>query len=298
MTPAYSTYSTSDTARLSATSTNEDTPTSHPLSAGRSPWAESYTRPQGPEYLGSFTLPAPPLHVLPWNLHNRPLSGIGERCRSSPSTFGPTAHTIDWPDPREFRNNGSFLSSNYPEPPLLESNFTPTGPYQPGLGPELGSPSPPPPSLTILAPQPLRRYTPLAPIPENFSAKRTREEDETEYHSESGTPSTGGGKRRKRACSVASNELSEDDKLLVSLKEDEALPWKDIAARFGSHHGKTFQVAALQMRYKRLREKFRVWLPEDVTALKLSYEYWEKYKWDIISTKVRFKLPMVPSTLY
>ncbi|KAF2216673.1 hypothetical protein CERZMDRAFT_3157, partial [Cercospora zeae-maydis SCOH1-5] len=93
-------------------------------------------------------------------------------------------------------------------------------------------------------------------------------------------------KRRKRATSVVSQaDLSEDDRFLVQLKEDENLAWKDIAARFMNDKGKTFQVAALQMRYKRLREKFRVWEDQDVQALKLAHEYWEKYKWEIISAK-------------
>lgn len=130
----------------------------------------------------------------------------------------------------------------------------------------------------------MRRYAPFSASP---SGKRSRDDEDMGYISDDGAPSTSsGGKRRKRTCSVASGDLSEDDKLLVSLKEDEALPWKDIAARFGSHHGKTFQVAALQMRYKRLREKFRVWQPEDLEALRLASEYYDKYKWDIISSKV------------
>ena len=80
--------------------------------------------------------------------------------------------------------------------------------------------------------------------------------------------------------------LNDDDRFLVRLKEEENLPWKDIAARFLSDKGKVFQVAALQMRYKRLREKFRSWQDEDVQALRQAIEYWEKYKWDIISGKV------------
>lgn len=86
---------------------------------------------------------------------------------------------------------------------------------------------------------------------------------------------------------MASADLSEDDRFLVQLKEDENLPWKDIATRFQTDKGKNFQVAALQMRYKRLREKFRVWEEQDVNALKLAHEYWEKYKWEIISAKVK-----------
>ena len=82
--------------------------------------------------------------------------------------------------------------------------------------------------------------------------------------------------------------MSEDDRYLVQLKEDENLPWKDIATRFHTDKGKNFQVAALQMRYKRLREKYRIWEQVDVDALKAAHEYWEKYKWEIISTKVSF----------
>ena len=89
---------------------------------------------------------------------------------------------------------------------------------------------------------------------------------------------------------MASADLSDDDRFLVQLKEDENLPWKDIAGRFQADKGKNFQVAALQMRYKRLREKYRTWEEQDVSALKLAHEYWEKYKWEIISAKVSLVL--------
>jgi hypothetical protein len=110
--------------------------------------------------------------------------------------------------------------------------------------------------------------------------KRAREDDDR-------IDSSSNSKRRKRTSSVVSADMSEDDRYLVQLKEDENLPWKDIATRFHSDKGKSFQVAALQMRYKRLREKYRIWEDQDIEALKLSYEYWEKYKWEIISAKVR-----------
>ncbi|KAK1065040.1 hypothetical protein LTR33_011922 [Friedmanniomyces endolithicus] len=80
--------------------------------------------------------------------------------------------------------------------------------------------------------------------------------------------------------------MSEDDRYLVQLKDDENLPWKDIATRFHTDKGKHFQVAALQMRYKRLREKYRIWEEQDMSALRQAYEYWEKYKWQIISAKM------------
>lgn len=116
--------------------------------------------------------------------------------------------------------------------------------------------------------------------------KRLRDDDEAAESSSSSST-----KRRKRTSSVASADLSDDDRFLVQLKEDENLPWKDIAGRFFSDKGKTFQVAALQMRYKRLREKFRTWEQQDLDALKLAVEYWEKSKWEIISAKVRTPPP-------
>ena len=133
----------------------------------------------------------------------------------------------------------------------------------------------------IRQPQPRRPFPNIAPNPAQVAQqKRKREEEEQQD-----TTSTS-GKRRKRTSSVASADLSEDDRFLVRLKEEEALPWKDIANRFQSDLGKNLQVAALQMRYKRLREKFRVWEEQDVSALKLAHEYWEKYKWEIIAGKM------------
>ena len=73
-------------------------------------------------------------------------------------------------------------------------------------------------------------------------------------------------KRRKRAPSnTAQTELSEEEALLLRLKDEENLPWKDIALRFQTDRGKVYQVPALQMRLKRLRERMRVWTEKDVS---------------------------------
>ena len=58
--------------------------------------------------------------------------------------------------------------------------------------------------------------------------------------------------------------MSEDDTLLLKLKDDESLPWKTIAKRFLEQGRGEFKVPTLQMRYKRLKEKIRVWDNEDV----------------------------------
>ena len=95
-------------------------------------------------------------------------------------------------------------------------------------------------------------------------------------------------KRRKRSDSNTSVqfELSEEDKLLLQLKEEESMPWKDIAARFQSDLGKTYQIPALQMRLKRLRERMRVWTETDLRALRLAHEFWAQNKFEIIAQKV------------
>ncbi|OAK94124.1 hypothetical protein IQ06DRAFT_340637 [Phaeosphaeriaceae sp. SRC1lsM3a] len=139
------------------------------------------------------------------------------------------------------------------------------------------------PSNHLASPQPRRLYTPIAPqpidTPRSSGLKRTREEDEE---------SCDESKRRKRSDSNTSVqfELSEEDKLLLQLKEEESMPWKDIAARFQSDLGKAYQIPALQMRLKRLRERMRVWTETDVRALRMAHEYWAQNKFDIIAQKM------------
>lgn len=88
--------------------------------------------------------------------------------------------------------------------------------------------------------------------------KRMR--DEEDFASEFGQ------RKRKRAVSNAGPvELNEEEQLLLKLKEEENLPWKDIAVRFQTDLGKSYQVPALQMRFKRLRERMRTWTDVDVS---------------------------------
>lgn len=135
----------------------------------------------------------------------------------------------------------------------------------------------------MASPQPRRMYTPIAPLPQevprSHSIKRYHEDEEE-------TPDN--SKRRKRSDSQTSTqvELSEEDKLLLKLKEQESMPWKDIAARFQTDLQKSYQIPALQMRYKRLRERMRVWTDTDRQALRMAHEYWAQNKFEIIAQKV------------
>lgn len=237
-----------------------------------------------------------------------PLKDYG-RPKSSPSTFGPSVE-IPW---ASSSNGLGIYSTPTAAPATPNSSGFPPAHFQAYPQPEdpfgLGTPgtTAPPGSATpeIRQPQPRR----IAPNPMGSSVsgaagKRKREDgsiDDEGFADRSSVapayPTTatlgsnvGAGsnsnKRRKRTPSVVPADLSEDDRFLVQLKEDEGLPWKDIAARFQVDKGQELNVAALQMRYKRLRERFRTWEEHDVKALKLAFEYWEKYKWEIISAKV------------
>ncbi|KAF2834070.1 hypothetical protein M501DRAFT_944979 [Patellaria atrata CBS 101060] len=196
---------------------------------------------------------------------------VPSRPRSSPSTFGPSQDELLWTsNPLRISHpsidDGYFTGPTYPPSRAMSPRYE-------HLGGGIAD---------VRAPTPRRPYAPIAPNPAGLvkmnEGKRPREEEET---------SEGSAKRRKRSSSSALPvEIGEEDKLLFKLKDDESLPWKDIAARFHSELGKTFQVPALQMRYKRLRERLRVWSEIDVTALRLAHDYWERSKFEIISQKM------------
>lgn len=209
------------------------------------------------------------------------------RPRSSPSTFGPTAESIQWPLTQGL---GIYPSAAVGELTPITSTFPPNV-FQSYASDDqqikdeslikdehhsIASDTP-----EIRQPQPRRPYAPIQPDPVGIAAqKRKRDDDDGP---DLGLLST---KKRKRTSSVASADLSEDDRLLVTLKEEQNLPWKDIALRYSAEKGKTVQVAALQMKYKRLREKHRVWTESDMDALRQAHDMYEKRKWEIVAEKV------------
>ena len=85
---------------------------------------------------------------------------------------------------------------------------------------------------------------------------------------------------------LSSAALGLEDSLLLKWRDEELLSWKMVAAKFQHELGRTYNVPALQMRLKRLRERLRAWVEVDVTALRLAHEYWEKKRWEIIADKV------------
>lgn len=195
---------------------------------------------------------------------------VSARPRSSPSTFScPRVDEFQW-------MNNPLGIPDADLQPVFTTNTT---------WPSLKAPSPRMHSRTqseIAAPQPRRVYAPIAPnpagLPRTNELKRSRDEEElTETES----------KRQRRSASVALSELGDEDRLLLKLKDEDNLRWKDIASRFQTELGKTYQVPTLQMRLKRLRERLRVWTEVDTVALRAAHEYWQQCKFEIISAKVR-----------
>jgi hypothetical protein len=151
---------------------------------------------------------------------------------------------------------------------------------------------PPTPQTAALPPTLVSQPVPIAPHPASATmrhGKRLRNDDQYE---------SGRSPQRRRSNSTNQNqqisggnrpqtELSEEDQLLLKLKHEENLPWKDIAREFETRLGRTYQVPALQMRHKRLRERLRTWTEDDVSALEAAYEHWEKSKFEIVAQKVR-----------
>jgi hypothetical protein len=109
---------------------------------------------------------------------------------------------------------------------------------------------------------------PIAPNPIGIrqmrEMKRLREEsDTTDFPM----------KKRKRSTSYQkAADLTEEEKLLLELKEEQNLPWKEIAQKFEAQFKRPHQVPALQMRFKRLRERMRTWTEGDVSHHEVSVQ--------------------------
>ncbi|KAA6415784.1 MAG: hypothetical protein FRX48_00502 [Lasallia pustulata] len=194
-----------------------------------------------------------------------------QRPKSSPSTFGPNVEDLLFAE-NPFRiKQEDYPPSTFPMSPVPSAKVA--SPY---YGENY------PPSSAHSTPAVRQAHVPIAPDPVGLrqmnALKRMRDEEEYQDY---------GPKRRKRAASQAGSvELNEEEQLLIRLKEEENLPWKDIAVRFQTELGKSYQVPALQMRFKRLRERMRAWTETDVQALEQAFDYWERFQFDIIAAKM------------
>lgn len=173
------------------------------------------------------------------------------RPKSSPSTFGPNVEDLLFPEnPFRLKHDLDYGTPVFNMSPVPSSKAP--SPYFSGDYAVSNA------SISPARPAPI----PIAPDPVGLrqmnAMKRMREEEDYADLTQ---------KRRKRAPSQAGPvELNEEEQLLLKLKEEENLPWKDIATRFQTELGKSYQVPALQMRFKRLRERMRTWTETDVSG--------------------------------
>ncbi|THX96227.1 hypothetical protein D6D03_08854 [Aureobasidium pullulans] len=142
------------------------------------------------------------------------------------------------------------------EPQMIPSNAVPTTSYQTPAA-EFTTPSPP---QRRSSADTQRYYPSIAPNPAGLVSKRRQEQEDEEAMLRSNS------KHRKRTPLL--EHLNDEERLLITLKEDEALPWKEIAARFSDQSGQSITVATLQMRYLLLRQRLRNWEERDLEALR------------------------------
>lgn len=163
------------------------------------------------------------------------------------------------------------LSSNHIPQTILSSNVRPSTSSQTQQPPShQQSPTP-------------RSFAPIAPDPVGLQRMQAvRQNQEVEEHQQP-------KRRRLTQSSMDAPQpppLKDEDKLLLQLKDEQQLPWKNIVGSFQQETGKVHAIAALQMRYKRLKDRLQVWTDPDIEALKQAHDYWESRKFDIISAKV------------
>ncbi|KAK2625527.1 hypothetical protein QTJ16_004839 [Diplocarpon rosae] len=122
--------------------------------------------------------------------------------------------------------------------------------------------------------------------------KSTYPSDETprnNYCREVSSASSSKGTKRKASPLdyeklMACPGLNEQDRYLLQLSIGDRIPWKEIAIKYNEAFPlKTVQVPALQMRKKRIVERFREWSKLEERALALSYHEHDSNKWHKIA---------------
>lgn len=86
------------------------------------------------------------------------------------------------------------------------------------------------------------------------------------------------------------HQLSLEDELLLTLRNERGKTWRDISVSFENVFGKRYRAPALQMRYIRLQKRMRLNTDKYMAALFQTHAYWLDVKWQINSEKVWQKL--------
>lgn len=98
--------------------------------------------------------------------------------------------------------------------------------------------------------------------------------------------STTSEKAQKNTTSTAKNGkkqsnpnlvyLDGEEQFLWKLREEENLSWRDISVRFQIDFGKSYQIPALQIRFRRLQSRMSRWNQTDFRANEQGHDYWEQ----------------------
>ncbi|KAL3425403.1 hypothetical protein PVAG01_02194 [Phlyctema vagabunda] len=95
------------------------------------------------------------------------------------------------------------------------------------------------------------------------------------------TPSQGPGGDESDGDSSGGD--SDENLLLVQLRDKEKLPWKQVQDQFNKRTGQDKKIPCLEMRLKRHRERSRRWTDVDERALKSAHSSYKKNKYEHIS---------------
>ncbi|CAN6626836.1 hypothetical protein TRVA0_011S00540 [Trichomonascus vanleenenianus] len=158
-------------------------------------------------------------------------------------------------------------------PPLTSTHHPPQHPQ----GPEMLSSMP-----ATTAPSPMEpNYLPYAPIVAQASPTST--------HYASATTASNRHPSRSPSVTAARPKIApkpkfspEDDNLLIELKENRKMTWRQIAEHFD---GRT--AGALQVRYcTKLKSRNNSWSEKDLSALKRAIQEYEEDRWNAIAQKL------------
>ena len=62
--------------------------------------------------------------------------------------------------------------------------------------------------------------------------------------------------------------LTEEDLFLIEQREHLGLQWKEITQNYQKRFGKVYRDSALQMKFKRMKDRTRMWTNDDVSNVR------------------------------
>lgn len=217
------------------------------------------------------------------------------------SSFTSLEQTIDSlsPAPNHQNNNNNnhhLLQHQQPTPTFLDGPFVPSLSNSSTLSsisnsslPHAPPPPPPPPpqqqqQITFTQPPPHPNQTNLHTLTTQPPPFPTGIKRSSPSHSHSPSSSSSGSPSNKPYSRVPPKPKfsPDDDTLLIHLKENSNLTWRQIAQHFDGR-----SAGALQVRYcTKLKNRANSWSEDEEVALKQAIDEYESERWSIIAQKL------------